>query len=830
MISEPGRPRRRVLLLDTKRSNPNHYICLAIEHALRKHPEVELVAKVDLHNAISVGIEKQCDLFFAFDGEELDVGVCTRLAALCGASVLWVTEDPYEIAINVRNSELFDLVFTNDSASVPAYGGKGRHLPLAGALPFHFLKLKTEAADFRYDLFFAGTAWPNRVSLLKELLQNDWRDAKFRTKIALPTNEHLPPVDLPLPPSQLNWRTSPVDFAKFANMSLATLVLPRIFSAAGPSDFAETPPPRLFEAALAGTVQLVQSNLVEARQYFEPEREFIYFDGAADLIERLQQLRQEPALRQEIASRAQARALEHHCYEHRIARVFEELARLAPAARPTRPVHERAAKARLLFVVHNTAARGHFGGVEVYLQHLAVEMRSDYEVLFWVPNEQGDAAGALLMNEHARVLKAYEFSVPASPWQLTCSEREAAFGDVLTAFDIEFVHFHHLLQHVPSLVEIAKALGVPTAMTFHDFYALCHNFTLLAFNGSYCEPDKISTAQCDVCLWNGHHVIPGGQSARRAFWDRVIEATDLLIFNTSGGQELAAKIYPAVRAHRRVEILPVPAQTGGPAIERQHPARGEPLRIAMMGNFARHKGSDVVARVMPLLAQSNIEFHIFGRLEEGYAWLADQSQFPFVHAYGGYAPGSIPPALLQCHVSLHLSIWPETYCLTLSEAWDCGLVPIVADIGALGERVTDGVNGLKIPPQSEGALVQAIHALIETPGLLARLRSGVVGAPIARMADHSSRLRAVYGALIDSHERSQTKVAVPMLTYAQLSRPLMNSRWAIVPSSPSPMMPSHIPGLRARLSSLLRRTSNYYRRNGMASTVMASARYVRRRL
>ena len=33
------------------------------------------------------------------------------------------------------------------------------------------------------------------------------------------------------------------------------------------------------------------------------------------------------------------------------------------------------------------------------------------------------------------------------------------------------------------------------------------------------------------------------------------------------------------------------------------------------------------------------------------------------------------------------SIWPETYCHTLSESWSCGLPVISIDIGAPGERI-----------------------------------------------------------------------------------------------------------------------------------------------
>lgn len=95
----------RILLLDTKTQNPNHYICLAIQQAFMATSGVDHVVKAELHNAVSEAVKHGCNLFFAFDGEELEFSICSRVAAVCGLSVLWVTEDPYELNTNVANAD-----------------------------------------------------------------------------------------------------------------------------------------------------------------------------------------------------------------------------------------------------------------------------------------------------------------------------------------------------------------------------------------------------------------------------------------------------------------------------------------------------------------------------------------------------------------------------------------------------------------------------------------------------------------------------------------------------------------------------------------------------
>lgn len=738
MNDRPPNAGYRVLLLDTKSQNPNHYICLAIRDALKSAVGIDLVVKAELHNAVSLAIEHRCNLFFAFDGEALERIICARTAAVCGLSILWVTEDPYETSVNVANADLFDLVFTNDSACVAAYGRKGRHLPLAGAKAFHLLAPREQAEALRYDLFFAGTAWPNRVQLIKDILATD-AGKVLKAKIALPTNEHLPPLDVDLPPSRLNWRTAPPDFARFANMSVVTLLLPRVFSASGNRDFAETPPPRLYEAALAGTVQIVQSSLAEASKDFEAGKDFLYFETAAEAVALISKLRADFSLRSEIARNAQVKALALHCYEHRVAKILNELRALQSSGASAVPAVP-SGKPKLLFVAHNTVPNPPFGGVEVYLQHIAEALAGQYDIYVYVAHF--DAHRAFVVDGKGRAVKTHQFAKALSPWQLSCREREEAFASTLTELGISLVHFHHFIGQVPSLVEIAKALGFATVMTVHDYYGICHNFTLLSHKGTYCHPDEISLAQCDVCLYAGHRLPTGSQAIRRAYWDHILAAIDSLVFNTASARELAARIYPAVATHKNTAVLPVPRDR--PARQAMPLKREQKLKVAILGNFDFHKGGDVMASVMALFKGGNVEFHIFGNMHANYHWLEDSESYPFIHVYGGYRPGDLPTELYDCHVSLHLSIWPETYCLSLSEAWDAGLVPIVSDIGALGERVSDGINGIKIPVGSEGALEQALRRLAETPGELEAMRSHMAAAPIARTEQHIEDLKAIY--------------------------------------------------------------------------------------
>ena len=191
---------------------------------------------------------------------------------LCGASALWVSEDPYDLELNVRNAKLFGHVFTNDSASVDCYGGRALHLPFAANPRFHELPIPDACADARhylYDVLFIGTAWPNRVRFFKKLLK---RLPGLKFKLALPANSHLPRPDLDLPASVYSWRAANSEVSRFANRSRIVLALHRDFAVGGNPAAAATPGPRLFETALAGGFQLVDASLPETADYFDPAR------------------------------------------------------------------------------------------------------------------------------------------------------------------------------------------------------------------------------------------------------------------------------------------------------------------------------------------------------------------------------------------------------------------------------------------------------------------------------------------------------------------------------------------------------------------------------
>lgn len=829
----------RVLLLDTKRSNPNHYICLAIAGALEQHGGVECMIKADYGSAIAQAQRHGCNLLLAFDGEELDRSVVERLVDVCGRAVLWVTEDPYERSINVKNSDLFDLVFTNDAGSVAGYGAKGRHLPFAADEHFHFHALpEADDGHYFYDLFFAGTAWPNRSEFLGKL-QAAIPD--IRLKLALPANPYIPAPKLGMELSEYDWRTPNTEFAKFANRSRSVLTLHRAFSSSGNDPVAHTPGPRFFEVALAGGFQLVDTSIPEIRvdDFFTEGKEYVGFSSVQECIQKLEHYLAYPQERLAIARAAQQRAMTEHLYANRVQTLFAELEALAvaPVSMPSLQPAPKARR-RIMMVSHNILGVEPYGGVEVYQDSVRQAIGDEFELFFYVPDRTVTPVGMryVVYNEAMQVVQSFDCASTLDDSLLSCPEREQVFSRLLEKFRIDLVHFQHLIGHVPSLGFIPSALGIPAVLSLHDYYVVCSRFNLLDYRGVYCNIPALPAETCDVCLNAAHGLGAGSQAKRRAFFGRMLLAMDALHANTEGVASLFRTMYPLLEGSEKLRVMGVPMPLGDERAKvPQHPPEmpDAPLRIAIVGNFTKNKGGDQLVHAFNQLRTDNVEFTVIGRLSEPYNDIFNVLKIPNLRVHGAYRPGSLPQILAGFSMSMHFSIWPETYCISLSEAWSAGLVPIVSDTGALGERVADGLNGFKLPMGESGAIVSLVRRLIVDRAEVERVRANVHAGLGVGHQEHMQWLSGLYHGLLAQLPpwRARDAGTAPRgQTLKEIGVLLMDRVWTIQPQGATvvvnevaQLVPTPEPGR-------VRRLYRYFRKNGAMNTARRLASEVARRL
>ncbi len=188
-----------------------------------------------------------------------------------------------------------------------------------------------------------------------------------------------------------------------------------------------------------------------------------------------------------------------------------------------------------------------------------------------------------------------------------------------------------------------------------------------------------------------------------------------------------AELFPGARPGlERVIGPPMPGPPAEGVAERAPGDRaGGFRRVAFVGAYRRHKGALVfeeLLRSFPKAGSGAVRWSIFG---SGDPALLLEAKRLGARVVGHYRAGGLPRLLRneRVDVALLLSIWPETFGLTLGECRAAGVPVIAFEHGAIADRIAAEGGGLLVPPELGAAGVGA---------LLERVLAGEVEVPAFR--------------------------------------------------------------------------------------------------
>ena len=320
---EPHQAYSRILVTSTvpDEQNSNSPLRGYLAQGMRRQCPEALVAEAPFEVTFKRIHDTRPELVIAMGGVAVGGVDLRRLRAACDATgarlALWLHDDPFEFDYAHRAEAIADVIFTNDSWACHHYRfPRTFHLPLAGCADTHHQPI-LPAAERDIDLLFCGVAYPNRVEFFRKI-----RHLCRRFHCVVLGDGW--PADLDF---AVNRRVPREELADLSARALVTLNITRDHDIANrrldlpPS----TPGPRTFETALAGSAQMYLMHGTEIMDYFEPDSEIILIDNVMDTEQHLQALWSDKDRAVAIATRAQARALKEHCYEHRAAAMLARL-------------------------------------------------------------------------------------------------------------------------------------------------------------------------------------------------------------------------------------------------------------------------------------------------------------------------------------------------------------------------------------------------------------------------------------------------------------------------------------------------------------------------
>ncbi len=301
----------------------------------------------------------------------------------------------------------------------------------------------------------------------------------------------------------------------------------------------------------------------------------------------------------------------------------------------------------------------------------------------------------------------------------------------------DVVHFHAFLLFGLDFLTLTRRV-LPRArivFTLHEFLAICeaHGQRVRPFDGSICH--RASPYRCHQCF----PAIPPETFFTRAMWTkRHLEAVD--VFTTPS--RFMIDVY-ADWGLERTRLAHVANGTRAPA--RRIPAPrpgGKRNRFGFFGQMIDNKGLQVILRAVGLLRAEGFTDLVveLNSADPGVAsaalrreiedFLAAEAALPadqrMVWDKGAYEVSALAGRMGRIDWCLVPSLWPEAFGLVVSEAWSHGRPVIGSEVGALAERVRDGVDGLLFPVGDERALAEAMRRACTEEGLWERLAAGII--------------------------------------------------------------------------------------------------------
>ncbi len=291
--------------------------------------------------------------------------------------------------------------------------------------------------------------------------------------------------------------------------------------------------------------------------------------------------------------------------------------------------------------------------------------------------------GVAVDDGHRDAFPNLRFAIPTEDYAFTRLLRQAHASGVV---------IHHFLNHNPGLIEIIQSSRFAIDVHIHDYIWFCPRIALVGDENRYCgEP---APAACDLCIARNGSFLPEIIGVE-ALIDRsraLLNRARKVIAPSEDAANRMRLHFPGITVtvvpHEHDEALPAVITLAG---------RSPVTRVCVAGAIGLHKGFDVLLACARDARERGLalSFIVAGHT------IDDQTLIDTGHVFitGQYEPAEAA-AVIRAHapvLGFLPSIWPETWCLALTDLWRAGLTVAAFDIGAQAERIRRTGRGFLLP-------------------------------------------------------------------------------------------------------------------------------------
>jgi glycosyltransferase involved in cell wall biosynthesis len=377
-------------------------------------------------------------------------------------------------------------------------------------------------------------------------------------------------------------------------------------------------------------------------------------------------------------------------------------------------------------------------------------------------------------------LRVWELRSPISGSCITKLDYLYVLEEIAQDLRITNILISSLIGHSFDVLET----GIQTVIVCHDYYPFCPAF-FIYFN-RVCTECKFSDLQ--ACLkqnpLNTHFNTNSVEWMRlRDAYVEIIQRRQIpFVAPSRSVQRNLTQLEPRF-ATAKFFIVPhgtdtIAHYTTDPEALR-HPGK---LKILVLGRLSIEKGLDLFIEIYPEI-ETVAEIYLLGCGEVGDRFRESKA----VHiAAQRYQADELSDRVAEIapDLCLLLSVCPETFCYTLSEAFSFNLPVLATQVGSFEDRIQDSVNGFLVPPHP-AAMVQKITELAEQREQLVRVAETLRRQPSRALVEMVSAYHDLVSTVPPSHQPSTATEQALKKAHLEIAE-LKTSAQPIGPYQPSP--------------------------------------------
>lgn len=411
---------------------------------------------------------------------------------------------------------------------------------------------------------------------------------------------------------------------------------------------------------------------------------------------------------------------------------------------------------KILYVLHS----GITGGTFLTNKDLMRNVQENYEI-YLLTAENNDFKIYEYSENELKFIKKYSrhlnINVPINDSDIELHEWNAKefhnswfsfiYFDILTKFNIDIVHIRHLINHSFDLPQVAKKLGIPVILSFHDFYFICPFYVLLNENKQYCAgkcSDNNDNCYCPLYSLeniNSKETI----SQWRENTLKMFSYVDCFITTSEIVKKLFLDVYEDNVTINPDNFRVIEHGRDFPKLNEIYyeiPSFKKPIKILCVANHLNiMKGSELIKQMKLEDTHDLIEFHFLGNCHDGIEEYGI-SHGTFERDDFHQKVDEIKPSFIGI-----FSIWPETFCHTLTEAWSCGIPVIGTNIGVIEDRIKNNNGGWIIDRDNPKMIFGLLDDIIEN-GKYAKMANNVSKINLKDTKTMASEYIEIYDSLL----------------------------------------------------------------------------------